>query len=503
MVGAAASLLALQPGSAQESASAEPADSTAAVAVDSAGSPAPQPQQQRTDAWGAERNFGLAVAEMLMGNFVPWFYNEFPRQSDISQMNPASWWHNLQEGMGWDDNNFSTNQFAHPFQGNLYFNAFRGNGYNFWESAPWAFVGSFLWECCGETHLMSVNDFMNTGLGGIALGEMLYRTSSMVLDNTARGGERNWREIGAFALNPVRGVNRALTGRWGKVYDNPADRRDHYPISLANRLAGGYRAYAENAGFTDPQSAGFLDMDFLYGGPMAIERNRPYEFFLLGAQVNFSDKQALGRLQVSANLYHRDLSQTSRSRNRFMVLQNFDYINNKAFEFGGQSVSGAFLSSRQLGESGNWGLFTSIEGYVMLIAAVNSDFAFVAEIPGVRERLREYDFGPGVGARGVMSVLRGRERILDVTYRATYINTVNGSVTNGSDAWHVVHMAGVKVLVPVSEMWGIGADWKLFLRNSYYSPEEFEDTVQRSPQVRLYVSWKVGESGPAGVGMGS
>ncbi|MCK5651631.1 MAG: DUF3943 domain-containing protein, partial [Gemmatimonadetes bacterium] len=173
--------------------------------ADGEGAPSPAPD---ADAWGVEKNFGLAAAEVLLSNLAPWIFNEYPRGSYISQMSPRTWWSNLEAGFGWDDNHFSTNMFAHPFQGALYYNAARSNGYSYWASVPFAFAGSLHWECCGETHLMSINDWFNTALGGAALGEMFYRVSSMVLDNTATGSGRGWREVGAAALDPVRGATR-------------------------------------------------------------------------------------------------------------------------------------------------------------------------------------------------------------------------------------------------------------------------------------------------------
>ncbi len=459
-----------------------------------------QAQEAETDAWGAKRSFGLATGELIISNVFAWAFNEFPRGAAFSQVNPSSWWHNFSEGMGWDDNHFSTNQFAHPYQGSTYFSAARANGYSFWESAPWAFAGSLMWECCGETHLMSANDFVNTGMGGVALGEMLYRTSSLVLDNTATGSGRTWREIGGLLLNPVRGVNRAITGRWGRVYDNPSNSLDKKPAVFSNRIHAGVRAFAENAGFTDTEYKAFANLDLQYGGPFLIERNKPYEFFLLSAQLNFGDVKVLGKLNIHANLYYRDIGDSEEHRHRLMILQHFDYWNNLAFEFGGQSIGVGVLSHWELGEPGNWSLFTIGEGTFSPMAAVSSDFAFVAEIPGTRENLRSYDFGVAGGAGVGMSLIKNGARIVDAAYNFNYLNTLNGSVTNGSDAGHIIHSFLARVEIPLSDQWAVGADYELFLRNSFYSAEDFEDTVQKSPQLRGFITWRVGSWGPTGFG---
>lgn len=67
--------------------------------------------------------------------------------------------------------NFNTNLFAHPYHGNLYFNAARTNGMNFWQSYPFALGGSLMWEFLGENTPPSINDLLATSIGGTAIGE--------------------------------------------------------------------------------------------------------------------------------------------------------------------------------------------------------------------------------------------------------------------------------------------------------------------------------------------
>ena len=142
------------------------------------------------DAWGARRNFGLAVGEVAMVNAFVWAFNEYIRGASFTQVNPRSWLENLKTGFEYDDNHFDNNQFAHPFHGSLYYGAGRSNGLGYWESAPLAIMGSFFWECCGETHVPAINDWIATSIGGTAMGEMTYRASSAFLDNEATGAGR-------------------------------------------------------------------------------------------------------------------------------------------------------------------------------------------------------------------------------------------------------------------------------------------------------------------------
>ena len=448
------------------------------------------PQEPWTDAWGQEKNFGLAAAELILGNYLPFVFNEIvPGRAAllISQISPRSWARGMTAGFGWDDNQFAVNMFAHPFQGAMYYNAARGNGYDYWQSFLFAGAGSYMWECCGETHLPSINDWFNTSIGGAAVGEMLYRSSSMVLDNTATGSGRAWREVGGFLLNPTRGLTRLVSGNASRVYPNPVNPNDRIPDRLENYLAFGSRIVGEGTIGNASEATAFFDMELVYGELASLERQQPFDFFTFGLQLNFSDKQTLGRLQIRGNLWHKALRDSERVTSKLLLVQDFDYINTIAYEFGGQSVGLMYLANRQITDRIRF--TTQLYLSYMIMGAVNSEYSFAAEIPGIRERLREYDFGTGSGARIGFSLLRDGHRWIETEYRAQYLNTLNGSNMNGEDAWHVIRDFRLSVLAPITESWGFGVDGEVFWRNSFFEFEDFENVSVRSPQLRIFATW--------------
>src|SRR6187402_2980221 len=98
----------------------------------------------------------------------------------FAQVNPTYWKSNLQTGFQWDDNEFEVNQFAHPYQGGMYFTAARIHGLTFWESVPYTLFGSLTWEYFLETEQPSTNDWLSTTWGGFLFGESLYRLSNWI-----------------------------------------------------------------------------------------------------------------------------------------------------------------------------------------------------------------------------------------------------------------------------------------------------------------------------------
>jgi hypothetical protein len=259
--------------------------------------PLPPPDAQR-DAWGVRRSWGWATAEMLGINNVSSMVNEYVRDANFNQISARSFWHNLKEGFTWDDNEFRTNQLLHPFNGATYFNSARANGIGFWGSSAMSIAGAFVWECCGETHPMSFNDMMSTGIGGIARGEIMYRVSSLILDNTKSGGGRLGREVAGLVVDPIRGFNRFVSGDAGEVKGNPADPEDWRPefqlaVRAGGRVIGQGESISENT-----NTYGFLEFVVNYGNAWDDERHRPYDRFDVWSQQNFGDKTRLGRLLI-------------------------------------------------------------------------------------------------------------------------------------------------------------------------------------------------------------
>jgi uncharacterized protein DUF3943 len=188
------------------------------------------------DAWGVKRSYGWAAGEVLAINNLGSVASQYARSVDWSETSPRSWWANLKNGFAYDSDDFKTNQWIHPFNGAAYFNASRANGVSFWPTTLFTLGGAFEWEMAGETQYMSLNDMFSTAVGGIALGEVQYRLSSEILDNHARGMNRFLRELGAFAVDPVRGFNRLISGDAKKQAANPVDKQDWRPHDETNFL---------------------------------------------------------------------------------------------------------------------------------------------------------------------------------------------------------------------------------------------------------------------------
>jgi hypothetical protein len=461
--------------------------------------PLPPPDASR-DAWGVRRSWGWATAEMFAINYGASMFNEYVRDANFNQISPRSFWANFKEGFTYDDNEFKTNQLIHPFNGATYFNAARANGIGFWGSSAMSIAGAFVWECCGETHPMSFNDMVSTGIGGIARGEMSYRISSLILDNTKRGKGRVGREAAAFLFDPIRGLNRVVSGDAGEVKGNPADRWDWRPdfqlaVRAGARIIGEGESISENT-----NTYGFLEVVLNYGNPWDGERRRPYDRFDAYSQSNFGDKTRQGRLLIRGDLFSRLLGDNN--RHSLSLQQDFDYVDNEAYEYGGQSLGPALLSRFRW--SPTLTLLTRVQAYAILLGAVNSDYSSLAEVAN-QERYREYDYGPGLGGAIELYLQRKNLPLASVRYRFSYLDVSNGSLYNGDyegapvglDSTHGIQQLNLKLEIPVARSLSIGADGSVFFRRSHYdvtseTPElgsGRRTITQRNPEARVFLAW--------------
>ena len=182
-----------------------------------------------------KRSVGRAFLDTTLINVVYGLAN-LARGQVTAEVTPKTWWANMKQGWVWDLDDFGVNQIGHPYQGNNYYNAGRAHGLSFWESAGITAFGSGTWEYFGETNHASVNDLINTTLGGIALGEVLHRTAWLVRDTRATGGRRTMTEIAATVIDPVTGALRFTTGDATRVSEKPAEM---VPSALAGIFAAG------------------------------------------------------------------------------------------------------------------------------------------------------------------------------------------------------------------------------------------------------------------------
>jgi len=474
----------------------DPAPSPFAVnAADGLFSKADQPSGQPS--WAAERracegcprrSVGHAFIDVTVINVFYGLAN-LVRGQVTARVTPKTWWANMEQGFVWDLDDFVVNQMGHPYQGNNYFNAARANGLNFWEAAGLTAFGSGTWEYFGETNHASLNDLVNTTLGGVALGEMFNRVAWLVRDTRATGRGRLWKEIGAMAIDPVTGAKRFLSGDSSRVSDKP---EDMVPSRLGGMAMAGALWRGSNTGAFSSDPDPFLELDLLYGDPTTGRSRTPYDAF--GVVLRFGGGGAFSEAKVRGRLLGQPYQN---DRFQLNVLQAYDFSKNNAYQFGAQSfnVTGAYtgrLSSRL-------SLYTAGWGGLMPLGAIDSiplegvppeepEEPTDGESPGqgVSEGPRFYDYGPGYtfGARSIL--LHDGRPLVGFVYETHHLRSLDGVRAN-----HFIQQLRLDLLVPLRDPLGIGFSGEYFDRRTYYQSEDTETRKYHFPQFRVYLTWRM------------
>ncbi len=431
------------------------------------------------------RRLGTAFLQVTYVNVVYELANLL-RGQDTAKITPKTWWTNMKRGWEWDLDEFVVNQIGHPYQGNNYFTTGRANGLGFWESSALTAFGSGTWEYFGETNQASMNDFINTTLGGIALGEMFHRAAWLVRDTRATGKGRLWREIAATAIDPMTGINRFISGDASRVSDKPSDM---IPSALGANTSVGmlWRDSSEDEG--DSTVDPFLEVDLLYGEQASKRSRTPYDAFAVrlafGGGAGMSEARVRGRL-IGQSFRDGQLQLT--------VSQGYQFNNNEAYRFGAQSFE--VNASIRRNPTAHLSFWAAAWGGVTVLGAVDSkplpgvSAPVVPEEPaeepgqGVSVGPRFYDYGPGTNFGGFLDLRRNGGQFLTFSYQAHHLYVLDGVRAN-----HLLQRARADLRVPLKGRLGVGVTGEFFDRRTYYQTPGVDSARLHFPQFRAALTW--------------
>ena len=431
----------------------------------------PQEAPPETPVVTAPKRFLPAAGELILLEIAPWACDRYVSKEDIARNSYRTVKANFKAGFGYDSDTFNVNQSSHPYHGSLFFAAARSNGYNFWESGAFTLAGSLLWECCMENTRPSLNDLVNTTLGGMTRGEISHRVATIIRDNSATGSSRLFRELGGAFFDPVGALSRLFRGELTRSFANPDDR---YPTLFAVTGDLGYRRLSGNAPNADQ---GIVTFSGYYGDPFAGEITHPFDSFWVGIDLNQKGGALVSRIEERGILRGWELSDPEDpARHVAGFAQEYEYFNNAAHVFGAEVLSAGVLSRYRLFEGIH--AMTDLGVLAVPLAGVQTtDFAN----PGTG---RNYDNGSGGGARVAGRILAQGREILTAGYGVVWTRTVNGLSRNNT-----LQYARAALRVPVFGAVGVGAAYAWYSRKTTY-PEFFEPRRAQS-EWRFFLDWVI------------
>lgn len=356
------------------------------------------------------------VGWILFTNGMFWGVARVFLDKPYSYIGPSSIARNFRQGWEWDADAFPTNQFGHPYQGGLYHAGARATGFNFWESIPYTILGSLQWEMFMETELPSVNDLITTSVGGVIVGEALFRLAALLIDESSEDSERVIREAGTLAISPIFGFDRLLTG--------DATRSGLPPVRppAALRLSLGFDRFRPVDAKEGVRNIG-SSLRVVYGEFEDDGRPfRPFDWFMLGGAMHYRHpKLEAASLEVIGLLARTGFGCGEGNDCVVGPSMRFDYERTPVFMVGTSTVGGTAIGRFDLGF---WSLqlYAQLDLQVIALGGFDSPYAEVVE--------RDYNLGAGGFSRGTVMLTKPDLFQLRLFANRYYVRTIHGAKGN-------------------------------------------------------------------------
>ncbi|MCX6121078.1 MAG: DUF3943 domain-containing protein [Ignavibacteriales bacterium] len=331
-----------------------------------------------------------SVALKVTGaNVVTFLVDRYFFNYDFSRVGFNSWNHNIKTGWEWDQDRFGMNFIVHPYSGSTFFNAARSSGYNYWESIPFAALGSLEWEYFGENTLPAYNDIVNTTIDGVFIGEVMYRIGSDILDDRTTGFDRFFREFSVAVLSPTRAFSRFTQGKMFRVTSEEVYQTE--PLNVT--LTFGRRQVNEGSNFLTGPTNWLLDIMLDYGNPFEVRSRKPFDYFKVRVDIT----KGPGR-KILDNVigYGFLFGSNSHSYGWLDMLlggfQHFDYYDNLTFELATIAFGPGIITKLKVSPNSN--LYTNFHVAIVPLAGNSTHFPI-----SDTSQARDYNFGGGAESK--------------------------------------------------------------------------------------------------------
>lgn len=364
-------------------------------------------------AYYSKPHFWRAAGEVVGFNLGLWAFDRYVQRGDFAYISMNSVKENFRKGFKWDNDKLGTNMFLHPYNGSLYYNSARSNGFNYWQSALFSIGGSAMWELFMECEYPSTNDIIATPIGGTAIGEVFFRASDAIIDDRDTGASRFGREAAVFVISPMRGLTRIITGdAWrvrstrGRLYGTP-------PVSV--EFSVGTRGIYLNDEASSSAVGATAEINVEYGDRFEVTSTKPFDYFTVRADLGVVSRQPLlSQLNIKGRLIAREIYDVASRKMSVGLYQHFDYydsdtihkadpshVSRVPYKLGIPASLGAGWMFRDASNP-QWTLDTYLHGNVVMLGSILSDYYHVDE--------RNYNLASGFSIKGGVNFVFNRDR---------------------------------------------------------------------------------------------
>lgn len=415
-----------------------------------------------------KKKFSKTALEITGINVSVWAFNKYVLDKSWAKISFKTVFWNFRNGAEWDLDDIFTNHFMHPLHGAIHFSLARKNGYNFLESTAWALFGSFMWEFFLESvgahnNPPSLNDLMLNSLGGAALGETMFRTANLVLDDSSVGLERAAREFLAFLINPTFGF---------RVFSGEAFRRGYPPENHYYNFDLPFGVYqSDDDGTSFLIAASFEYTDFLKSEFLTM---KPYDWFEFDLRFAFHDYEIH---DVDFEISTTGILSGKKVKNSLAGLFGvFDYMNtNLTDRIGAVGVGPGLITVADPDSD----LFFSSSGILSIIIGASTPSLDVEYYHFGKKYEDPYYFGPGMLGRVKLELGKRGLGSIDTSFSQYWVHSIYTSANE------FLGILSFKIKCDISNRSQISLGYDYYMRRATLLDEEFSGA---KPAIRaLYI----------------
>ena len=360
-----------------------------------------------------------------------------------------------------------------------------------------------MWEVAGEKEPPAINDLIATTLGGICIGEVTHRVSDIILDDRAYGFPRFLREAAATIINPIKGLNRIITGEAWRVRSTHYLHHDREAFPLDCSISVGDRYLADNGAIFRGEHNPYVNLFMEYGDAMDGENhNKPYDFFSAEVTFGLSKNQPLiNSLHILGRLWSAPFNWGKSMDVEFGIYQHFNYYDSKPVKNGSDLTPYRISEAASVGpgvivEFPKVGALTRLEQRIflsgILLGGTKSDYFNVID--------RDYNMGSGysIKAKTHMEIGRFGRFILNVHYFRIFtwkgyenkdLSTIDPLYLNAQGDKGNAHLLVVSPMIEID----LPKRWSLLMASSFFERQThykyYADVKAKTFEVRAGLTY--------------
>jgi hypothetical protein len=417
--------------------------------------------------------FFLATSENVLSNTLLYLANRYIAKEAWAQIDADSIRDNFTGSWEWDHDEYFTNQFGHPYQGAFYHTAARSNGFGFYQAALFDMFGSLSWELVLETNKPSINDFICTTLGGMALGEMFHRLY--------------YESIGpaSVVLSPLDALNSLI------VPSRRKNRRTNNIYGLKLSVGAGYtyagqsvekKKHGGNVNLNERYMASTdIACTAVYGDPFVQHSVVPYNHFELLLYANFGYTFWYNlKLLSDAYLFSFSVIDTESRQSSTGLSMHYDLFADRNIDFFSQAFDWTYKHKRSFSN----GIEIELKGHIGWTVFGADTFYAYNEYPGLRDT--ENNYGTGVNIKLDFALKKTRYGSFELkAYSYEIFNVIrNENMDTGRDFFMFFT---ADYYFPIGVNTAIGAAYSsLWYKSNYDSLPDMQKLTQ---DAKLYIAW--------------